>query len=158
MLIFLNVDSTTRRLNKVLIDSGFAPEWISLEKEIRQDIELFREGLLFRRMKLGPSPLALQATVQWNHDVKEFEQKMRLINKKIDKFKQKVHFNFEKEVNKTVESFGYGSSAEESEVELDSSATENNKVRSSASVTFIKKVMEIFIETFSKVPVHKSRT
>ena len=72
MLIFLNVDSTTRRLNKVLIDSGFAPEWISLEKEIRQDIELFREGLLFRRMKLGPSPLALQATVQWNHDVKEF--------------------------------------------------------------------------------------
>lgn len=137
-----------------------------MEKEIRQDIELFREGLLFRRMKLGPSPLALQATVQWNHDVKEFEQKMRLINKKIDKFnmivpilnKQKVHFNFEKEVNKTVESFGYGSSAEDSEVELDSSATENNKARSSATVTFIKKVMEILIETFSKVPVHKSRT
>ena len=61
-------------------------------------------------------------------------------------------------MNKTVETFGYGSSAEESEVELDSSATENNKARSSATVTFIKKVMEILIERFSKVPMHKSRT
>ena len=97
------LDSTTRRLNKVLIDSGFAPEWISLDKEIRQDVRRLREGLLDNRKKVGPNPLTLQATVQWNHNLKEFEQKLCLINKKIDKFnmivpilnKQKVHFKFQ---------------------------------------------------------------
>lgn len=106
-------DSTTRRLNKVLIDSGFAPEWIALEKEIRLDIERLREGLLEKRKKLGPSPLTLHSTNRWERHLKEFNDKLRDTNKKIDKFnmivpilnKQKVHVNFQKEVDRIVESY-----------------------------------------------------
>lgn len=109
-------DSTTRRLNKVLIDSGFAPEWIALEKEIRLDIERHRENLLQKRKKLGPSPLTLLSTDKWERHLKEFHDKLRDTNKKIDKFnmivpilnKQKVHANFHKEVDRVVKIYGYG--------------------------------------------------
>ena len=109
-------DSTTRRLNKVLIDSGFAPEWIALEKEIRLDIERHRENLLQKRKKLGPSPLTLLSTDKWERHLKEFHDKLRDTNKKIDKFnmivpilnKQKVHANFHKEVDRVVKNYGYG--------------------------------------------------
>lgn len=121
----LFVDSTTRRLNKVLIESGFAPEWISLEKEIRQDVKELREVLLTERSKLGPSPLTLQGFNQWNHTLKDFENKLCLVNKKIDKFnmivpiltKQKVHVNFHREVTRVLEDYGYGS-VEESKIQM----------------------------------------
>lgn len=110
------IDSTTRRLNKVLIDSGFAPEWIALEKEIRLDIERHRENLLQKRKKLGPSPLTLLSADKWERHLKEFHDKLRDTNKKIDKFnmivpilnKQKVHANFHKEVDRVVKNYGYG--------------------------------------------------
>lgn len=115
-IFFSFVDSTTRRLNKVLIDSGFAPEWISLDKEIRHDIKRLKDGLLTKRAKLGPNPFTLEDSITWEQNLKEFEEKLPAINQKIDKFnmivpilnKQRVHVNFQKEVHRTLESYGYG--------------------------------------------------
>lgn len=73
------------------------------------------------RRKLGPSPLTLSATAQWNNSLKEFDDKLCLVNKKIDKFniivpilnKQKVHVNFQKELSRTLENYGYGTPEED---------------------------------------------
>ena len=45
------IDFTTHKLNQVLIDNGFTPEWILLEKEIREDIALIRNKLSVERHK-----------------------------------------------------------------------------------------------------------
>ena len=164
MSFSLLLDSTTRRLNKVLIDSGFAPEWISLDKEIRQDVKRLREGLLGERRELGPSPLTLHATIQWNQNLKEFEDKFRLVNKKIDKFniivpilnKQKVHVDFQKEVNRIVENYGYGTN-EESEIQLNS-CEENKNGHNSRTLKFMRKLFERYRKRFVKGSAENGRT
>ena len=142
-------DSTTRRLNKVLIDSGFAPEWISLDKEIRQDVYHLRESLLIARKKLGPSPLAMQADNQWNHILREFENKLCFVNKKIDKFnmivpilnKQKVHVNFDREVNRALEDYGYGM-VDDIEIQMHSTADQNKSGHKNVVISYFLKLFE----------------
>ncbi|XP_015760021.1 PREDICTED: dnaJ homolog subfamily C member 28-like [Acropora digitifera] len=151
----LFVDSTTRRLNKVLIDSGFAPEWISLDKEIRQDIYHLRESLLIARKKLGPSPLAMQADNQWNHILREFENKLCFVNKKIDKFnmivpilnKQKVHVNFDREVTRALEDYGYGM-VDDIEIHMHSTADQNKSSHKNVVISYFLKLFERYKEMF----------
>ncbi len=141
----------------MLINSGFAPEWIALDKEIRQDINRLRENLLGKRAKLGPSPLTLEATIKWEQNLKEFEEKLRIINQKIDKFnmivpilnKQKVHVSFQKEVNRTVENYGYGS-ADDNDFQLSSCGEENKDERRSVTLMFIRKLLEKYRLKFLK--------
>ena len=154
---FSFADSTTRRLNKVLIDSGFAPEWISLDKEIRHDIHRLRDGLLTKRAKLGPNPLTLEACVTWEQDLKEFEEKLPTINQKIDKFnmivsilnKQRVHVNFQKEVDRTVENYGYGAVAD-SDFQSNSCDEGNKDERNNVNLTFIQRLVEKYRVRFLK--------
>ena len=141
----------------MLIDSGFAPEWISLDKEIRQDIKRLRDGLLTRRAKLGPNPLTLYAFVTWEQNLKEFEEKLPAINQKIDKFnmivpilnKQRVHVNFQKEVDRTVENYGYGSVAD-SDFQPNSCEGENKDEPNSVNLTFIQRLLEKYRVRFLK--------
>lgn len=157
LFFFSFVDSTTRRLNKVLIDSGFAPEWISLDKEIRQDIKRLRDGLLTKREKLGPNPLTLEASITWEQNVTEFQEKLPTINQKIDKFnmivpilnKQRVHVNFQKEVDRTVENYGYGSVAV-SDFQPNSRERENKVERNRVYLTFIQRLLEKYRVRFLK--------
>ncbi|MCL4128411.1 UNVERIFIED_CONTAM: hypothetical protein GTU68_058095, partial [Idotea baltica] len=52
------VDNVTHKLNQVLIESGYAPEWVMLEREIRDDkLRITRKMETFRS-RLGMSPLA----------------------------------------------------------------------------------------------------
>lgn len=135
-----------------------------MDTEIRQDIKLLREGLLDERRKLGPSPLTLQSTIQWNNSMKEFEHKLRLVNKKIDKFniivpilnKQKVHVNFQKEVHRTVEHYGYGTT-EETEFHLNSQEESKHK-GNSTTLTFIGKLFEKYRERFLRGSTENGRT
>lgn len=132
-----------------MIDSGFAPEWISLDKEIRHDIKRFKDGLLTKRAKLGPNPLTLEASITWEQNLKEFEEKLPTINQKIDKFnmivpilnKQRVHVNFQKEVHRTLESYGYGSIAD-SNFQPNSCGGENKDERDRGNLTFIQRLFE----------------
>lgn len=43
---------------QVLINNGYAPEWVMLEKEIRQDRTRIREALLRERRRIGQLPLS----------------------------------------------------------------------------------------------------
>lgn len=88
-------DFTTEKLNKILVENGFVPEWITLQKEIRDEIESLKMKLRKERSKIY-SPLKPDEEFRWSKKCEEFTQ---TINKKIDKFnlivpmmsKQMVH-------------------------------------------------------------------
>lgn len=100
-------DFTTEKMNKILIDNGFVPEWITLMKEIRDDIESLKENLREERSKLH-FPLDINENHQWSMIVEKSEESVKKINKKIDKFnlivptmnKQMVHYQVERIADK----------------------------------------------------------
>ncbi|ELU01987.1 hypothetical protein CAPTEDRAFT_170613 [Capitella teleta] len=79
------VDSTTHNLNKMLIQNGYAPEWITLTKEVNLQLEDARKVLLEERIRLGKEPLSATAQVVWSKKVNDFENKMQEVNKNINK-------------------------------------------------------------------------
>lgn len=97
------VDFTTHKMNKILIDSGFTPEWIMLHKEIREALEDLKTNLRNDRATLH-FPLEPHEKFVWSKMVERLEDKANEINKKIDKFnlivpimnKQMVHIQYHK--------------------------------------------------------------
>ena len=136
MYVYLSTDSTTHRLNKVLIDSGFAPEWITLDKEIRRDIKLLRNTLMAKRKQLGPQPFTKDNSLRWKRLVQECDDKVAMINRNIDKFnmivpilnKQKIQMRREREIKRMLEEFGYGQANEEFEDERESARQQKEGV------------------------------
>ena len=102
-------DFTTHKINQILVETGFAPEWVQLGKDIREDSEKIRKELQKERQRLGPLPLSKSKEDRWqqfcsklqNEDVKE-------LNKMINKFNlivpnmnnQKFLFRLEPEADK----------------------------------------------------------
>ncbi|XP_053672387.1 dnaJ homolog subfamily C member 28 [Anopheles nili] len=80
------VDFTTHKMNKIMLDNGFTPEWITLHKDIRQAVDSLREDLRRDRTKLGPVPLAVHEEHQWEKWLAEQHETVARINKMIDKF------------------------------------------------------------------------
>lgn len=80
------IDFTTHKLNKILLDNGFTPEWIMLQKDIREEIELLKSSLLKQREFLGRFPFAEADDTSWVLIVKNFEDNVVRINKQIDKY------------------------------------------------------------------------
>lgn len=99
------IDPMTHNLNRILIDNGYQPEWILMQKEIKDTIEQLREGLLVSRKKLG-NPLTPEGQKQWNQACEQFQDNIQKLNKRISDFnlivpiltRQKVHFDAQKEV------------------------------------------------------------
>lgn len=100
----------------------------------------------------------MEATITWEQNLKEYEEKIRFINQKIDKFnmivpilnKQRVHVNFQKEVNRTEENYGYGP-ADDSDCQPNSCGAKNKDERSSVqSLTFIRNLLERYKVRFLK--------
>lgn len=79
------VDFTTHKINKILLDNGFVPEWITMQKEIRGEIEKFKDDLRVERSKLG-FPLEPSEETLWNKRIENFQSAITNINKSIDKF------------------------------------------------------------------------
>lgn len=98
------VDFTTHKMNKILLDNGFIPEWITLQKEIRIKVHDVRKSLYAYRMKyrLHP-PLSADEKRDWLKIVEEQKDTIDGINKSIRKFnlivpiidKQMVHVESE---------------------------------------------------------------
>lgn len=94
----------------MLIDNGFTPEWISLQKEIREETTLLRNGLLIERKYFGPYPLTVDENVKWSDKVYKYKELVNKINNKITKFNlvvpilknQMFHVNLENEAQKTI--------------------------------------------------------
>lgn len=102
------VDFVTYKMNQMLIDNGFAPEWITLQKEINSEIRNIQDQLAYRRTFLGPQPLTEEEQFQWEKDLEELKPQINDLNKKINTFnlqvpllnKQMMFFPLEKEAAK----------------------------------------------------------
>lgn len=98
-----HVDFVTHKLNQILIENGFTPEWIQLSKEIREDVENLRRDLAKARNEVGYLPLNSSDEISWQSIIGDFRPTSQRINKKIDKYnllvpilqKQMVHINLE---------------------------------------------------------------
>ncbi|XP_050087723.1 dnaJ homolog subfamily C member 28 [Anopheles aquasalis] len=98
------VDFTTHKINKILLDNGFTPEWITLHKDLREATAVLREELTRERAKLGPAPLGGREEQQWEKLLEEYRPDESRINKMIDKFnlivpmlnKQMVRLNLDR--------------------------------------------------------------
>lgn len=80
------VDFVTHKLNQVLIDNGFTPEWITLQKEIRDDVQLLRYELQRERSQFGSFPLSTDDHIEWSNLVYKFEKLVTQINRKINQY------------------------------------------------------------------------
>lgn len=106
------VDFTTHKLNQVLIDNGFAPEWILLEKEIREEIRRLRRDISYLRHKYGPVLTQVEED-EWNCLVQEFKEDCDTLNKMIFKFnltvpslhKQMMTFQLDRASKKALSTF-----------------------------------------------------
>lgn len=104
------VDFTTHKINEVLIDNGFVPEWISLQKEIREETAMLRDGLMLERSNFGALPFTENDEIHWRDAVNKYEKLVNRINAKINKFnlvvpilhKQMIHVSLEKEAKKAL--------------------------------------------------------
>ncbi|NXN90336.1 DJC28 protein, partial [Bombycilla garrulus] len=100
-----HIDPMTHNLNRILIDNGYQPEWILLQKEIRETIERLRRSLAASRGKLG-RPMTLSEQKQWGRVCEQFAEDIRKLNKRVDDFnlvvpilsRQMVHFSTDKEI------------------------------------------------------------
>lgn len=106
------IDPMTHNLNRILIDNGYQPEWILMQKEIKDTIEQLREALLVSRKKLG-NPLSPGEQKQWAQVCEQFQENIRKLNKRISDFnlivpiltRQKVHFDAQKEIIRVQEMY-----------------------------------------------------
>ncbi|KAJ7428250.1 DnaJ subfamily C member 28 [Willisornis vidua] len=100
-----HIDPMTHNLNRILIDNGYQPEWILLQKEIRETIEQLRKGVVASRRKLG-EPMSPSEQKQWGQVCEQFMEDIRKLNKRVDNFnlvvpilsRQMVHFSPQKEI------------------------------------------------------------
>ncbi|KAI5639098.1 dnaJ domain-containing protein [Phthorimaea operculella] len=98
------VDFTTHKLNEVLINNGFTPEWITLKREIENDIEALKKELEKDRMVLGPYPFEEPGDeTKWEIICENNRELAKSINMRINKFnlivplmaKQKFYVQFD---------------------------------------------------------------
>lgn len=80
------LDFTTHKLNKILIDNGFTPEWITLQRDIRDALTQLRKSIKEERAFFGEFPLSETENQQWKTILKRYEYNVQEINKNIDKY------------------------------------------------------------------------
>ncbi len=89
---------------QILIENGFSPQWVMLEKEIRLEIKNMKHRLQNERLKLGEIPLSASERLLWNKVLNSLNDDVKQINKKINDYnlivpllnKQMVHINLSK--------------------------------------------------------------
>lgn len=95
----------------MLIDNGFTPEWITLQKDIRSDIQCLRDCLNAARNKFGPVPLSSDDENFWLKTVEKYDEFTNKINSKITHYnlvvpilqKQMVFISLKNEAKKALE-------------------------------------------------------
>lgn len=70
----------------MLIDNGFTPEWILLQKEIREERDHIRQCLAGKRKSLGPVPLSHSDEHDWKLAIESCRPLVQQINSKINKY------------------------------------------------------------------------
>ncbi|CAF1368102.1 unnamed protein product [Adineta steineri] len=110
------MDFTTYKMNEILIDNGYMPEWILLEKQVRQSIDSARIDLKRVFKTIAPdSSLSsdeqkkyLSDNTKWTRALEKFRTDIADVNVNINKlnlivpmlWRQQVHYNAEQEIEK----------------------------------------------------------
>lgn len=82
------LDFTTHKLNKILLDNGFTPEWITLQREIREDLGKLRAQLKEERSQL-PADWENDDSAsgrKWTNTLQSHKTEVDRINRNIDKY------------------------------------------------------------------------
>ena len=139
------LDSTTFKLNEILINNGFVPEWLLLEKEIRDEKNQLKAQLLSLRSQSKLNNVSLVTNL--------LNDKVIEVNKKIDKYnrivpiftKQQIHVILEKEIKKVLKSSDISYDQRVSDQTRDMAKTETNKT-SKLSDTSERKSPEVKVD------------
>ncbi|XP_006815121.1 dnaJ homolog subfamily C member 28-like [Saccoglossus kowalevskii] len=84
------VDSMTHNLNKILINSGCAPDWVMLNGDVRKQIRDARKYLKLQRSRLGPHPFCYGDQQRWDRTIDHFVTMVKDLNKQIDRLNMLV--------------------------------------------------------------------
>lgn len=129
------VDFITHKINTILLDNGFTPEWITLQKDIRENVNSLKANLVKCRSKLGPLPFSSTEQRIWNENLEKENFHETVINKKIDNFnlivpilnKQMFRISLEKIAENVLKDDGYIRASQRSErIEVKSNTNDNN--------------------------------
>jgi len=104
------LDRTTERLNQILVNTGFAPEWVTLGKDISMQVDQLRNLICSKWEQLGPLPMDLHSTKKWEEFLVECECDLVLINKMVNKFnlivpilnQQKTHYQLHRLISQVL--------------------------------------------------------
>ncbi|XP_029459412.1 dnaJ homolog subfamily C member 28 [Rhinatrema bivittatum] len=137
-----HIDPMTHNLNRILIDNGYQPEWIVLQKEIRESIEKLREGLVAARSKLG-EPMTPHREKLWNKACEQLSKDLDKLNKRINDFnlivpllnRQMVHFSAEKEIARAQKAY---------ETLVETAQTTNEDI----NVTYLESAQAVGFKTY----------
>uniref|UniRef100_A0A1A9VZQ4 J domain-containing protein n=1 Tax=Glossina brevipalpis TaxID=37001 RepID=A0A1A9VZQ4_9MUSC len=80
------LDFTTHKLNKILLDNGFTPEWITLQRDIREALKELKKKLKQERIYFGEYPLSDMQMKVWEDVLANYDEEIKQINKSIDKY------------------------------------------------------------------------
>uniref|UniRef100_A0A1A9WJ41 J domain-containing protein n=1 Tax=Glossina brevipalpis TaxID=37001 RepID=A0A1A9WJ41_9MUSC len=80
------IDSITHKVNQILADNGFMPEWIALQRDIRDELKNLKKKLKEERIYFGGYPLTDAELMAWKKFLTSCEEEAKLINQKIDKY------------------------------------------------------------------------
>ncbi|XP_064554143.1 dnaJ homolog subfamily C member 28 [Drosophila montana] len=81
------LDFTTHKLNKIMLDNGFTPEWITLSRDIREAVGKLKQQLRTERSYYGDWPLATaQEQAAWQKFAQSHAADVEQLNKTIDKY------------------------------------------------------------------------
>ena len=97
------VDNLDQKINVILGNSGFAPEWVSLDKDIKSSTVELEKSILEAWNQCGPRPMTPanyeeweQAKLKWKEKIVEINGKIRDRNLKGPLVGQKVGLNLDK--------------------------------------------------------------
>ncbi|KAL7739010.1 hypothetical protein ACLKA6_017686 [Drosophila palustris] len=81
------LDFTTHKLNKILLDNGFTPEWIMLSRDIREAVNKLKQKVRTERSFYGDWPLtSSDQLASWESFVQSHAEEVQQLNKLIDKY------------------------------------------------------------------------
>lgn len=77
------LDNMEQKINVMLGNAGFTPEWITLDKEIRDDLQELKDRILIVWNQCGPCPMSHSKAVEWEQNIIKLDGKVKEVNKKI---------------------------------------------------------------------------
>lgn len=104
------IDITQYNLNRVLKNNGAAPEFVTIDREVKTLLSESKSKLFRERFKLGLEPLSRFNQKKLDQLVMSFREEMKIINNKIVNFNmcapslrlQKFQLNPDREVEKVI--------------------------------------------------------